>query len=315
MTLRAPILSVAPMMRHSHRHARMLWHMLCPQALLYTEMAPAAAVMRNRGHAQRHPPAHGQTALQLAGTDLATLAAAARRGAQLGFTEINLNCGCPSARVTAGGFGACQMATPEAVARCVAAMCAACDVPVTVKCRIAIDNLDPESCLDEFAHRVHAAGATTLVVHARKAWLGGLNPKQNRTRPALDHPRVRRLKQAFPSLRVITNGGINSVVAATACRDGVDGVMLGRAIIARPALLAAFAHAWFGTPPVRLETIIARYLAYCAGQLAHGEHPRRLLAPLLGLAAGRPGGHGFRRTVTAATGSSGDLASIQQAWV
>lgn len=302
------------MMRQSHRHARMLWHLLCPQAVLYTEMAPAAAVARNRGHAHRHDSASTAiVVLQVAGCDPAELATAARRGEELGFSAINLNCGCPSSRVTAGNFGACMMATPALTARCVAAMRAACTVPITVKCRIAVDNQNPTLCLPAFAQQLRDAGCSGLIVHARKAWLGGLNPKQNRSRPPLEPARVVTLKQAFPELEIITNGEIDSVVSAETRSAEVDGVMLGRAIVARPTLLAEFAVRWFHQPPVDLCTIIVRYLDYCSNQLTAGEHPRRLLTPLAPLAAGRPGGRHFRREVTAAA-ASGALDKVLPAW-
>lgn len=301
------------MMRQSHRHARKLWHLLCPPAILYTEMAPAAAVMRNRGHAQIHEPANNPVILQIAGSEPQELARAASRGAELGFVGINLNCGCPSSRVSAGGFGACMMLKPQLVATCVAAMREACDLPLSVKCRTAVDDLDARECLFAFADAVAEAGASTLIVHARKAWLTGLNPKQNRNRPPLQPQLVVELKQAMPNLEIITNGEINDLATAEQRSVGVDGVMLGRAIVAQPTLLAQFAESWYALPKVEIAGVIDAYLEYCATMLAQGEHPRRLVTPLAALAYGKICGRKFRRAINDAA-TSGNLASIAAAW-
>ena len=301
------------MMRHSHRHARHLWRLLCPAAVLYTEMCPAASLARTVQHRHVHDRSQHPVILQLAGDDPAILAIAARRGADLGYAGLDLNCGCPSARAVAGGFGACMMAQPQRVADCVVAMRQASGLPVSVKCRLAINDHEPEACLDVFAQHMRAAGVAALTVHARKAWLGGLNPKQNRVRPPLCPDLVVDLKVRYPDLNVITNGGITTVAAATARARGVDGVMLGRAIVARPGLLAQFATDWFGQPPVELGDIVREYLGYCARQLLTGEHPRRLLVPLAGLVAGRTGARAFRRRLQEAT-TTGDLATVLATW-
>ena len=304
---------VAPMMRYSHRHARQLWRMLCPSAILYTEMLPAAALAREINPDWRHHPEQSPVVLQLAGNKPNLLAAAAAQGEKLGYDQINLNCGCPSSRVTAGGFGACLMAQPDLVYRLIAAMRAACDLPISVKCRIAIDDRDPQDCLMPFVSAVCAAGSTTVIVHVRRAILGGLNPKQNRTRPALEPHWAVKLKQHLPNLQVISNGGIGSVREAQLRADGVDGVMLGRAVVARPALLAEFRTVWYKLDKVEIADVALNYLNYCAAQLKAGAHPRRLLAPLAGLVSGQIGARGFRRNLQNALGT-GELAPLRAHW-
>src|SRR5271166_1011582 len=227
--------SVAPMMEWTDRHCRFFHRLLTRRALLYTEMLTTGAVLHgDRARLLRFDPAEHPAALQLGGSEPRALAACARIGVDAGFDEINLNAGCPSDRVQEGRFGACLMTEPELVGDCVAAMKAAVPVPVTVKCRIGVDDQDPEEALGRFAQAVEPAGADVLVVHARKAWLKGLSPKENREVPPLDYARVYRLKASHPRLTVVLNGGVTSVEQAIAHLDRVDGVMMGRAAYQEP---------------------------------------------------------------------------------
>ena len=283
---------VAPMMRHSHRAARAWWRFLCPSALLYTEMIVAAAVLRGdrlrREAAETHPP----VALQLGGCEPRALARAARAGERSGFAEVNLNCGCPSGRVKQAAFGASLMMKPKLVADIVRAMKDAVAVPVTVKCRIAVDDMDPESGLNEFAAAVRDAGADALIVHARKAWLAGLSPAQNRGVPPLDYSRARRLRENFPDWFVVVNGGLQTVSDARRELNFVDGAMLGRAVVRNPMILAEASARIFGAEkiPTRMEAL-ERGLALAA------ESPREwrmALAPLAGLGHGMKNARAFR---------------------
>src|ERR1700730_8632733 len=243
--------SVAPMMEWTDRHCRFFHRLLTRRTLLYPEMLTTGAVLRgDRSRLLRHDPAEHPLALQLGGADPRVLAACARGGADLGFDEINLNVGCPSDRVQDGRFGACLMAEPALVGDCVAAMKAAVTIPVTVKCRIGIDEQDPEQALETFALTVERAGADALIVHARKAWLKGLSPKENREVPPLDYDRVYRLKAEHPRLTIILNGGIGSIGQALAHLERVDGVMMGRAAYQEPwRLLAVDALLFDDDPP------------------------------------------------------------------
>ena len=300
------------MMRYSHTHARHLWRLLCPPALLYTEMIPAAALIEraDRRHCcdRRQQP----VAMQVGCRDPRQFAQAARRAEELGYAEINLNCGCPSPRVAGGGFGACLMGQPQVAAECVAAAKAAVSIPATVKCRIAIDDLDAETCLDQFADCVLAAGCDALIVHARRAWLAGLNPRANRTRPPLDHDRVLRLKQRLGSFPVIANGGIDSLrQAAALTASGVDGVMIGRAAVRRTRLLVELAAA--AGCRVDAAAAVDSYLGYCAQQLAAGAPARMLFAPLMGLAACRAGASSFRQTLARAGAGQAQVGEVQAA--
>ena len=296
-------------MGYSHHHARLLWRRLCPQALLYTEMFTAAAVIHN--DRLLSPPAQQQpVALQLAGNDAAALARAAVRGEEAGYAEINLNCGCPSPRVRRGAFGACLMATPSVVAAAVAAMKRAVSVPVTVKCRLAIDDMDADAGLDNFIAAIQNAGVDAVIVHARRAWLKGLNPAQNRTTPPLDYARVRRLKQNFPALPIILNGGVQTVEEAAAQLSGVDGVMLGRAVCRHPYLLAAAAQRFYGdTPPDRREVLL--FMLDYVRRLPAAQW-RRAVAPLARLYHGAPDNKLYRRLL--ATPTPAALQQLEQQW-
>src|SRR6201991_2333266 len=247
-------LTVAPMMDWTDRHCRYFHRLLSPHARLYTEMVTSAALVRGKQlrlleHSQQEHP----VALQLGGSDPQELAIAARFGAEAGYDEINLNVGCPSDRVQSGKFGACLMREPALVGDCVKAMRDAVDVPVTVKCRIGVDDQDEYADLQHFTETMLAAGVQILVVHARKAWLQGLSPKENREIPPLDYERVYRLKQEFPALGVIINGGITTPAAVAGHRAHVDGVMLGRAAYHDPYVLALVEQQLYGTPPPSRE--------------------------------------------------------------
>ena len=300
-TYRLHKFSVAPMMEWTDRHCRYFHRQLTAHALLYTEMVTADAVIHgDRERLLGFDPAEHPVALQLGGADAAKLAMAARIGADWGYDEIDLNCGCPSDRVQSGRFGAALMAEPDLVAECVAAMKAAVDVPVTVKCRIGIDDQDVEKDLDRFVEKVVSAGVDGLVVHARKAWLQGLSPKENRDIPPLDYDRVYRLKQLFGDVPVIINGGIASLAEAEAHLARVDGVMLGRAAYHDPALLLGVDPLVAGkSPPVAdAEAAVARMIDYAERMLAAGVRVNAIARHMLGLFQGVPGARAWRRILT-----------------
>ncbi|HHM06467.1 MAG TPA: tRNA dihydrouridine(20/20a) synthase DusA [Gammaproteobacteria bacterium] len=289
---------VAPMLDWTDRHCRYFLRLLSRRARLYSEMITASALLR--GATRRwlaHHPAEHPLALQLGGGEAAALACAARLAADAGFDEINLNVGCPSDRVHAGRFGACLMAEPERVAESVAAMRAAVRVPVTVKTRLGIDHHDSYEFLHRFVSTVAEAGCTTFIIHARKAWLRGLSPRENRSVPPLDYARVYRLKQDFPQLTIVINGGITTLEQSAAHLPRVDGVMLGRAVYHDPYLLAAVDRSLFGDPtpaPSRHE-VVARLQPYVATQLARGTPLQAISRHLLGLFQGQPGARAWRR--------------------
>ncbi len=286
------------MMDWTDRHCRFFHRRLTRRALLYTEMVTAPAVIHgDRTRLLGFDPAEHPLALQLGGADPAALAEAARIGADFGYDEINLNVGCPSSRVQEGRFGACLMLEPDLVARAFDAMQRAVGVPVTVKCRIGVDDQDAEADLDSFIERVAAAGCGTFIVHARKAWLKGLSPKENREVPPLDYARVERLKAKNPGLVVVLNGGISTLDEATASLAWADGVMLGRAAYQQPYLLAGVDHALFGASgeiPTRAE-ILEGLLDYAARHIASGGRLNNITRHVLGTYHGRPGGRAFRR--------------------
>ena len=234
-------------------------------------------------------------ALQLGGAEPKKLAEAARIASDRGYDEINLNAGCPSNRVQSGCFGAILMRTPELAAECIAAMRNATSLPVTVKCRIGVDEQDPEEALPQFVDACAAAGITTFAVHSRKAWLSGLSPAENREIPPLDHALVYRLKQRRPELTIIINGGIASLDDAESHLGRVDGVMLGRAAYQHPAILAEVDQRFFGEPGAGLEEVVQQYTDYVASQLRHGVPLNAMTKPMLGLFQGRRGARQFRR--------------------
>ncbi len=300
-------LSVAPMMDWTDRHCRAFHRALSRHALLYSEMVTAEAVIHgDRARLLGFDGVEHPVALQLGGSDPDRLAEAARSGAAMGYDEINLNVGCPSDRVQSGRFGACLMREPQLVAECMAAMGAAVEVPVTVKCRIGVDDQEPEIALFALVDACAAAGVTTFVVHARKAWLAGLSPKQNRDVPPLDYALVRRLKRERPHLTVVLNGGVPSLEAAlehlAPDAEGValDGVMLGRAAYHEPALLGGVDRAVFGAPGPDVDPFdaVARHRPYLAARLAEGVPLHAMTRHMLGLMHGRPGARTFRRLLT-----------------
>jgi tRNA-dihydrouridine synthase A len=289
---------IAPMMDWTDRHCRVFHRQLTKRALLYTEMVTADAVIHgDRARLLGFSEAEHPIALQLGGSDPAKLTAAARIGAELGYDEINLNVGCPSDRVQEGRFGACLMAEPELVATCVAAMRDSQPAPVTVKCRIGIDDQDAEDDLRRFIDVVASAGCKTFIVHARKAWLKGLSPKENREVPPLDYERVYRLKAARPELEIVINGGIETVYDACTHLDHVDGVMLGRAAYQNPAILTEVDRVIFGDAsdePTRASALRAM-LPYIETHLGRGGRLSNITRHVLGLYHGQPRGRAFRR--------------------
>ena len=296
-------LSVAPMMDWTDRHCRMLHRQISRRALLYTEMVTAPALVRGGArHLLAHDPAEHPVAVQLGGSDPAELAEAARIAAGEGFAEVNLNVGCPSDRVQSGCFGAVLMKTPGLVADCVAAMAARSGAEITVKCRIGVDEDDPRAVLPRFLETVAAAGVRRVVVHARKAWLAGLSPKQNREIPPLDHGLVLEMVAAFPQLSIALNGGIGTLDEALGWLGrGVDGVMVGRAAYHAPydILARADAQVWGdGAPVPSRAEVVERMRPHIAAHLAAGGRLHAMTRHMLGLFAGQPGARGWRRVLS-----------------
>ena len=301
-------LSIAPMMDCTDRHCRYFLRLIVRRALLYTEMIPTGAILHGpRARVLRFDPAEHPVALQLGGADPDELARAAAFGAAAGYDEINLNVGCPSHRVQSARFGACLMAEPELVAACVRAMRAAAGLPVTVKTRIGIDAQDDYDFLRRFVETIAEAGCGTVIVHARKAWLSGLSPKENREIPPLRYELVHRLKQDFPALEVILNGGIRTLGQARAELTHVDGVMLGREAYQNPYVLAAWERALYASDeplPERAE-IVRRLLPYTGRELAEGTPLRAITRHILGLFNGLPGARAWRRHLSEAAHREG----------
>ncbi len=286
------------MMDWTDRHCRVFHRLLSRRARLYTEMLTTGAIIHgDRARLLGFDPSEHPVALQLGGSDPVDLATSARIGEAFGYDEINLNVGCPSDRVKDGRFGACLMAEPALVARCVEAMKRAVAIPVTVKCRIGIDDQDPEVSLDAMARGVVAAGADALIVHARKAWLNGLSPKENRDVPPLDYDRVYRLKAALPNVPVIINGGIASLEEARAHLEHVDGVMLGRAAYQEPWRLLNVDPLLFGeaAPHASMKHAFAAMLPYIERELARGTRLHAITRHFVGAFHGVPGARAFRR--------------------
>ncbi len=304
-------LSIAPMMDWTDRHCRAFHRMLAPHALLYTEMVTEQAIrFGKRDHLLAYSPAEHPVVLQLGGSDPAHLAEAARIGRAYGYDAVNLNCGCPSDRVQAGRFGACLMAEPELVAGCVAAMRAAVDCPVTVKTRIGLDHEEGFDYLARFVEPVAKAGCETFVIHARKAWLKGFSPRDNREIPPLDYDVPRRLKAEFPRLTVVVNGGIETVGSVVAHLQNVDGVMIGRAAYQTPWFLAELESSLFGgSLPDRIE-LAMRYRRYIGEQLAAGVRLHAITRHLFGLFAGQRGGRAWRRHLSEAGVAAGAAIDV-----
>jgi tRNA-dihydrouridine synthase A len=300
MTANTHRLCVAPMMDWTDRHCRALHRTLTRRARLYTEMLTAAAILHgDRERLLGFDPAEHPVALQLGGSNPTDLAEAARIGEDFGYAEINLNVGCPSDRVQSGRFGACLMREPELVAEAMAAIGAAVRVPATVKCRLGVDDQNPEESLFRLVDLVASAGVGTIIVHARKAWLSGLSPKENRDVPPLDHGLVHRLKRERPRLTVVVNGGVTSLAEAAEHLELVDGVMLGRAAYHEPAILGEVDALIFneagGVCPVEA---VERYLPYVRRERARGTHLPAMTRHMLGLFHGLPGARAWRRTLT-----------------
>jgi tRNA-dihydrouridine synthase A len=294
-------LSVAPMMDWTDRHCRVFHRLMTRRAMLYTEMVTAPAIVHGPKprlldySAQEHP-----VALQLGGSDPVELAAAVRLSRPWGYDEVNLNCGCPSDRVQSGCFGAVLMERPELVAYCVRAMIAETDVPVTVKCRIGVDDQNPEEILPRFIETIAGAGVRHVIIHARKAWLQGLSPKENREIPPLDHALVLAMKARFPELTICINGGITSLEQAKDLLDqGLDGVMIGRAAYHDPASVLIGADALWGEAyaPDAIAVVEAMR-PYIAEHLANGGRLHQITRHMLGLFTGRPGARAWRRVLS-----------------
>jgi tRNA-dihydrouridine synthase A len=305
------------MMDWTDRHCRAFHRLHSRQARLYTEMLTTGAVIHgDRKRLLGFDTSEHPVALQLGGSNPSDLAASAVIGEDFGYDEINLNVGCPSDRVKDGRFGACLMAEPHLVAECIAAMKKVVSIPVTVKCRIGIDDQDPEVALDTLAHMVLAAGADALVVHARKAWLNGLSPKENRDIPPLDYDRVYRLKTSLPRVSIAINGGIGSIAAAKQHLAHVDGAMLGRAAYQEPWRLLSVDPELFGeaAPHASMHEAIEALMPYIARELAAGTRLHSITRHLVGAFQGVPGARAFRRYLAeVCTKPGADVSSLREA--
>jgi len=308
--------SVAPMMDWTDRHCRFFHRLLTRRARLYTEMLTSAAVLHgSRDRLLGFDVAEHPIAVQLGGSEPEELAKAAEICADHGYDEINLNIGCPSERVQSGAFGACLMREPELVGACVAAMKARVKLPVTVKCRIGVDDQGPEA-LYTFAESVVAAGADALIVHARKAWLKGLSPRENRDVPPLDYPLVRALKQVYPQLPIVLNGGLVSFAQMQKEMEGLDGVMVGRAAYQNPALLLAVDPLFFDQAPAfeSRVAVIEAFMPYVEARLKEGVPLAAMTRHILGLFNGQRGARAFRRHLaTEAVKPQADMKILREA--
>jgi tRNA-dihydrouridine synthase A len=305
--------SIAPMMEWTDRHCRFFHRLLTRRALIYTEMLTTGAVLRgDRARLLGFDASEHPVALQLGGSDPKALAESARIGADFGYDEINLNVGCPSDRVQEGRFGACLMAEPALVADCVAAMKASVKIPVTVKCRIGIDEQDPAQALFAFTDTVKAAGTDALIVHARKAWLKGLSPRENREVPPLDYALVRRLKAAHPDLTIVLNGGIASVEQGQAELGAVDGVMMGRAAYQEPWRLLQVDALLYGEPApfASPKEAALAFIPYIERELAKGARLHAITRHVLGLFRAVPGARAFRRHLAVEAVKPGASAAV-----
>ncbi|HEV7416187.1 MAG TPA: tRNA dihydrouridine(20/20a) synthase DusA [Tianweitania sediminis] len=305
--------AVAPMIDWTDRHCRFFHRQLSARALLYTEMVVADAILHgDRDRLLAHNAAEHPVALQLGGSNPLKLAAAAQIAEAFGYDEINLNVGCPSDRVQSGTFGACLMKVPEVVADCVAAMKSAVSVPVTVKCRIGVDDQDPGPALDAVADGVFAAGADALWVHARKAWLLGLSPKENREVPPLDYDRVYALKARLPDRFIGINGGIQSLEEAANHLEMVDGVMLGRAAYGTPAVLAGVDATFFGAPPAPTDyrALFETMADYATRHIAASGRLSHVARHMVGLFHGYPGARRYRQILSTDANRPGAGAEI-----
>lgn len=293
-----PHISIAPMMDWTDRHCRYFLRLISPHIRLYTEMVTTGAIVHgDRDRFLRFDAAEHPIALQLGGSDPQDLAECARIGAQFGYDEINLNCGCPSDRVQSGRFGACLMKEPDIVAACVETMRKSVDIPITVKCRIGIDNQDDFEFLDQFVSKSADAGCKTFIIHARKAWLSGLSPKQNREVPPLDYERVAAVKNKYPGLRIILNGGITNIEDIRAHLNIFDGAMIGREAYQNPWLLIEIERKIFGVTNIPSREDIARAMIPYAQKQAelYGTPVKSITRHMLGLFHDQPGARKWRR--------------------
>jgi len=304
-------ISVAPMMGYTDRHARFLYRLISADAVLYTEMVTSKALLHGnrvsllRFNSEEHP-----VVLQIGGSDPGEMVNAANLAQEAGYDEVNINVGCPSDRVQSGAFGACLMKRPELVAECVRQMKKSVDLPVTVKVRTGVDDADSYDQLKDFIRNVNEAGCSTFVVHARKAWLKGLSPKQNRDIPPLDYDRVYQLKQDFPKLQIIINGGITSVEQVMRHLQYVDGVMLGREVTRNPWLLADLQHliTQNGSELPQRSDVQKIYALYIKEELQSGTSMHALVKPLFGLYCGQQGAKSWRRMLA-------DVAQKRSAYI
>jgi len=295
------IVSIAPMMDWTDRHCRWFHRRLTGRALLYTEMVVADAVIHgDKDFLIAYNPEEHPVALQIGGSDPVKLAKASKVGEQFGYDEININIGCPSDRVQSGRFGACLMAEPNLVAECYTAMAEAVNVPVTVKCRLGIDDPNLDETLPEFIDKVSAAGATHFIIHARKAWLKGLSPKENRDVPPLNYALVHAMKARYPHLDIVLNGGIKTIAEAKAETQGLDGVMLGRAAYHDPWILREIDEVFYGGASFTAtrEDIVQELIGYAARKEGEDRSTKALIRHIMGLYAGRPGARLWRRTLS-----------------
>ena len=308
--------SIAPMMDWTDRHCRYFMRLLSPSVRLYTEMVTTAALCHgDAGALLQFDPSEHPVALQLGGSDSATMARAAKMGADAGYDEININIGCPSDRVQSGAFGACLMANPQLVADCVAAARDVVEIPVTIKTRIGIDDHDSFEFLQDFMATVAAAGCELFVVHARKAILSGLSPKENRRVPPLNHERVHAIKKAFPDLTIILNGGITTIAQCQQQLELVDGVMIGRQAYQQPWFLFELEQAMQGKEPASTpgrDQIIEQMYPYIEKQLQLGVPLKSITRHLFGLFAGQPGARAWRRYLSEHAYQSGAGIEVLQ---
>jgi tRNA-dihydrouridine synthase A len=310
--------SVAPMLDWTDRHARFFHRLLSRHSVLYTEMVTCGAIIH--GDMDRHlyfDSAEHPVVLQLGGSDPKSMAQCAAIAERYGYDEININVGCPSDRVQSGSFGACLMATPTLVAECISAMRSACSLPVTIKCRVGIDDQDSDDFLQEFIETTASSGSNTYILHARIAVLQGLSPKENREIPPLQYDRVYRMKAKYPDLNIIINGGIKLIEECSYHLTQVDGVMMGREAYQNPYLLAQVDQKLFNAQGVRIPTraeIVERYLPYIATELAKGTPLHHMTRHILGLYKGEHGGRLFRRHLSENAWRKGaDIAVLEEA--
>ena len=306
-------LSVAPMMDWTDRHCRWFHRRLSRHALLYTEMVVADAVIHgDKDFLIAYNPEEHPVALQIGGSDPVKLAKASKVGEQFGYDEININIGCPSDRVQSGRFGACLMAEPDLVAECYTAMAEAVDVPVTVKCRLGIDDQDLEKTLPEFIEKVSAAGCTHFIIHARKAWLKGLSPKENRDVPPLDYKLVHAVKTRYPHLEIALNGGLKTLEEAKEQSLGLDGVMLGRAAYHNPWILRQIDEMFYGGVPFEAsrEDIVQDLIQYAERKQDEDRSTKALIRHIMGIYAGQPGARLWRRSLSEGISSGAKPSEI-----